>query len=66
MESQEGLVDERAAAEYLGVALRTVQWWRVVGRGPRFVKLGRLVRYRIGDLVAFVEERLRSSTSEAK
>ena len=59
------LVNEHFAAEYLGVAVRTLQWWRSVGRGPRFVKIGRLVRYRIReDLDAYIEAGLRQSTSE--
>ena len=58
------LVDERYAARYLGVTRRTMQWWRTVGRGPRFVKIGRLVRYLIGDLDIFIEAGLRNSTSE--
>ena len=60
------LVDETYAARYLGVTRRTMQWWRTVGRGPRFAKIGRLVRYRIGDLDAFIESGLRNATSEER
>jgi len=60
------LVDETYAARYLGVTRRTMQWWRTVGRGPRFAKIERLVRYRIGDLDAFIESGLRNSTSEER
>ncbi len=61
---EQQLVNEAKAAAYLHIAQRTLQWWRVVGKGPRFVKIGRLVRYRIADLDAFIEAGLRSSTSE--
>jgi hypothetical protein len=35
-----------------------LQSWRYTGRGPRFIKLGRMVRYRTGD----VDEYLRANT----
>ncbi len=53
------------AADYLGVAKSTMEAWRVRGGGPRFVKLGKAVRYRKEDLDAFVNSRIFSSTSEA-
>ena len=43
-------LDTEAAAEYYGVSVRTLQRWRLEGRGPDFVKLGRLVRYTREDL----------------
>ena len=54
-----GLVDARAVAEYLGVAVSTVH--RLAARGvlPR-VELGaRLVRFRLSDIEAFVATRTR-------
>ena len=43
------------AGEYLGgVPVSTLQWWRTVGRGPRFLKVGRAVRYRRADLDHFL------------
>jgi Helix-turn-helix domain len=45
------LVDETEAATYLGdLPVRTLRQWRYVGRGPRYVKVERHVRYRISDL----------------
>jgi excisionase family DNA binding protein len=41
---------EREASEYLRVAPRTLQRWRQLGRGPRFVRAGRRVLYRKHDL----------------
>lgn len=34
------------AAEILGVKVQTLAEWRLNGRGPPFIKLGRAVRYR--------------------
>ena len=39
----------------LGVPRKTLQNWRVLGRGPRFRKFGSGVRYQISDLDAWVE-----------
>jgi excisionase family DNA binding protein len=58
------LVTEREAAEMLGVRPRTLQAYRLSGGGAPFVKLGRLVRYRISDLEAWAAEHLRTSTSD--
>ncbi len=61
---QSPLVDENQAAEYLGVSARTLQEWRVTGHGPRFAALSaRCVRYRLEDLDAFIESKLRTSTA---
>ena len=46
------------AAEYIGVHKSTLDTWRCRGEGPRFLKLGRSVRYRICDLDAYLESRL--------
>ncbi|MBO6893969.1 MAG: helix-turn-helix domain-containing protein [Roseibium sp.] len=58
------LMTEAAAADFLGVSIRTMQAWRVRGGGPRYAKMGKAVRYRPSDLEAFVTERLAASTSE--
>lgn len=59
----EELINERMAAETLAVAVRTLQWWRIRGGGPKFVKLGRAVRYRRSDLLAWIDANTRRSTS---
>jgi excisionase family DNA binding protein len=59
------LHSEMEAATYLSVQQRTLQKWRQIGGGPRFVKLGRVVRYRKGDLDEFVAAGERRNTSEA-
>jgi len=51
------------AAEYLGLAVSTLNKWRCHGGGPIFVKMGRAVRYRVEDLNAFIENQSRESTS---
>jgi len=53
------------AAEYLSVKPGTLEVWRCQGRGPRFVRLGRAIRYRPADLDNFIEKNLMAHTSEA-
>lgn len=60
----ERLVDEVAAAEILQISRRTLQAWRVKGGGPRYVRVGRAVRYSITDLNSWIDARKASSTSE--
>lgn len=58
------LVDEREAAEILGLSPGTLTVWRSTGRyGLPFVKVGRNVRYRKSDLDAWLENRTRCATS---
>ena len=53
------------AAAYLNVQSSTLEQWRWNGRGPRFSKLGRAVRYRQSDLDEFLNARVFSNTTEA-
>lgn len=53
------------AAIFLNVKPETLNQWRWNGRGPKFIKLNRSVRYRLADLEAFLEERVFTSTTEA-
>lgn len=42
----------------------TLDSWRWQRRGPRFIKVGRLVRYRESDLDAYLEGRTQESDLE--
>lgn len=47
----------KAAANRLGVAEGTLRYWRHVGAGPRSFRLGgRMVKYRVADLDAWLDE----------
>ena len=61
----ESLLTERQASALLGVTIRCLQAWRYRGGGPRFIKISnRCVRYRPSDLQQFIEDRVRTSTSD--
>jgi hypothetical protein len=55
MDSEYALTDIEAA-ERLSLSVATLRAWRLVGRGPRYVKFGRAVRYLVTDLEAFIAE----------
>ncbi len=50
------LLTEHEAANTLQCTRAALRRWRRERRGPRFVKLGRLIRYRQSDLEAFVDQ----------
>ena len=58
------LVDNKQAADILGVNYLTLQNWRSTGKSPRYVKVGRNVRYRISELKAWLEAQTRNHTGE--
>lgn len=63
--TQREVFDTKGAAEYLGeVSPQLLELLRVEGGGPRYVKLGRLVRYRRATLDAWLAEHERNHTSE--
>lgn len=60
------LSDEKAAADFLGVATGTLSVWRSTGRyNLPFIKVGRKVRYRRADLLAWLERRTRENGATA-
>jgi len=61
------LLDTPEAAMYLGnLQPTTLEQWRWNGKGPKFIKLNRAVRYRRSDLDEFIERRIFGSTTEAQ
>ena len=53
-------------AKRLGTSERTLERLRATGIGPKFVRVGRLVRYRESDLEEWIAARTVQSTSEAR
>jgi excisionase family DNA binding protein len=54
-------VDE--VADLLRCSKSSLDKWRLIGRGPRFVRVGARVRYRPADVASYVAEQTRASTS---
>jgi predicted DNA-binding transcriptional regulator AlpA len=64
MDNIETLLISREAAKLLRLSERTVERHRVAGTGPRFIRLGRAIRYRRRDLLDWIERAARDSTSD--
>ena len=51
-------IDEKQTCAVLGVKTSTLATWRCTGRyNLPFIKTGRLVRYRVADLAAWIAKR---------
>lgn len=60
------LLDDNEAAGALDVSPGTLAVWRSTGRyNLPFVKVGRKVRYRVGDLQDFLASRAKTHTGQA-
>jgi excisionase family DNA binding protein len=57
------LLTQREAAELMSLSERTLERWRVAGDGPKFVRLGRSIRYRLTEIEAHIAACSVSSTS---
>jgi predicted DNA-binding transcriptional regulator AlpA len=49
------LLTEREVAGILGVTPQCLHVWRRSGKGPRHIRVGRLIRYKPEDISAFIE-----------
>jgi predicted DNA-binding transcriptional regulator AlpA len=55
----EALLKERELARILGLSLTSLRRWRLIGRGPRYLKLGAAVRYQAKDVSAWLDSQAR-------
>ncbi|HQL63491.1 MAG TPA: helix-turn-helix domain-containing protein [bacterium] len=59
------LLRERDAASFIGVSRRTLQGWRLTGRGPQYHKISeRCIRYSRELLEDWLASTVRNSTSD--
>jgi len=53
----ESLLDERDVARWIRVSVATLRYWRAEGKGPRYRKVGQLVRYTPSDVNGWLNSR---------
>jgi len=58
--------DQLQLAERWGLSPKTLERWRVIGTGPKYIQLPGKVIYRLCDIEAFENECLVSSTAELR
>lgn len=56
LEGRRALATPADLAEYLGVPEATLAEWRYLGKGPRWMKIGRHCRYRWNEIDAWLDE----------
>lgn len=59
-------MNQKDLARRWGISTSTLERWRWLGEGPRYIKLGGRVVYRLTDIEAFEADKLRSSTSQTQ
>jgi len=59
------LWSQQELAQYLGKSVKWCERSRLDGTGPRFMKVGRHVRYRVEDVMQWAEDHSFQSTSQA-
>ena len=55
----------QALAERWELETTTLTQWRWNGRGPKFLKIGRRVFYRLNDVLCFEEKHVKQHTAQA-
>jgi predicted DNA-binding transcriptional regulator AlpA len=55
--SIESLLNEHDVSRITGLSVASVRRWRLLRQGPKYLKIGSAVRYRIEDLRAWLESR---------
>ncbi len=58
------VLNENELAQRWGVSPKTLQRWRSEGRGPRYLKLSKRVRYPLEAILDFEYSALHESTAE--
>jgi hypothetical protein len=53
----QSLLNEHDVARITSLSIASVRRWRVLGQGPRFLKIGASVRYRPDDIAAYLNSR---------
>ncbi|MCX6400411.1 MAG: helix-turn-helix domain-containing protein [Propionibacteriales bacterium] len=52
-----GLMNSKELAAYLGVPLQTIYKWRTTGGGPRAIRLGRSLHWRVDEIERWLDQR---------
>lgn len=58
-----GLMTRQEVAEFLGIEPKTLAKWASLGQGPTYRRVGKYSRYRLEDVLAWVEEQPRGGAA---
>lgn len=62
-DNEETLIPSRRLPLYIGISAQTLARWRHEGKGPEYVKIGRLVAYKVRELRRWLADQGKRSTS---
>lgn len=62
MVSEHKLLTVKALSQYLGISEDTLSKYRTKGTGPKYLKLGRVIRYKLSDVHEWIEEKIQNQT----
>lgn len=57
------LISEDVLAQWLDESPNSIQKWRLTGKGPKYIKNPKLVRYRVGDVRKWIDQNSVTSTA---
>jgi len=60
----EQMIRSPKVARLIGITPGTLRAWRVIGKGPRYIKMGSSVFYKESEINAWIEEREFENTSQ--
>jgi predicted DNA-binding transcriptional regulator AlpA len=53
----DNLLNEHDVARITGLSVASVRRWRLLRQGPRYLKIGSAVRYRVEDIASWLSSR---------
>ncbi len=62
----EVLLNEKELSQLFRVSIGTLRFWRTIGRGPRYRKVGQSVRYAPSDIFAWLDSRPTGGEAEVE
>jgi predicted DNA-binding transcriptional regulator AlpA len=66
MEDQDHIDTEDFTAKRLHMSLSGLRKWRAQGKGPPYLRMGKLIRYRRSDVDRWLQEHQSDSAASAK
>ena len=66
MEQEHTLLSTKLLSRRWNIAPRTLERWRAEGQGPQFTRIGRHVRYRHTDILAFEARQIEATKGELR
>jgi predicted DNA-binding transcriptional regulator AlpA len=57
LETLQPMLNERDVARITGMSVQTIRRWRLLQGGPKYLKIGSAVRYKLKDISDWLESR---------